>query len=187
MKFSLILRRLRSFAGRERPRTSENQAKWSLAKSCFKQNYCHACHTRFAVFFPLHKDLNIFNLDFINWDSSLFTRWVPGLTITICNKIPTLFYLFVFSLLLMPVFREKNDSRLRKRLKCRPVASRYHSIKISGSHKSFLRKGVGHRFIRECNHARESYTTQLYRSFSAIFAGSPFVEILKFCYHGNVT
>ena len=25
--------------------------KWSLAKCCFKQNYCHACHTRFAVFF----------------------------------------------------------------------------------------------------------------------------------------
>ena len=24
-----------------------------MAKSCFKQNYCHACHTRFAVFFPL--------------------------------------------------------------------------------------------------------------------------------------
>ena len=27
--------------------------KWSLAKSYFKQNYCHVCHTRFAVFFPL--------------------------------------------------------------------------------------------------------------------------------------
>ena len=24
-----------------------------MEKSCFKQNYCHACHTRFAVFFPL--------------------------------------------------------------------------------------------------------------------------------------
>ena len=24
-----------------------------MAKSCFKQNYCHACHTRFAVLFPL--------------------------------------------------------------------------------------------------------------------------------------
>ena len=29
------------------------KGKWSLAKSCFKQNYCHACHTRFAVVFPL--------------------------------------------------------------------------------------------------------------------------------------
>ena len=29
------------------------KGKWSLAKSCFKKNYCHACHTRFAVFFPL--------------------------------------------------------------------------------------------------------------------------------------
>ena len=27
--------------------------KGSLAKSYFKQNYCHVCHTRFAVFFPL--------------------------------------------------------------------------------------------------------------------------------------
>ena len=27
--------------------------KWSLAKSYFKQNHCQACHTRFAVFFPL--------------------------------------------------------------------------------------------------------------------------------------
>ena len=29
------------------------QGKWSLSKSCLKQNYCHPCHTRFAVFFPL--------------------------------------------------------------------------------------------------------------------------------------
>ena len=29
------------------------KGKWSLAKSYFKQNYCHACHTRFAVFFLL--------------------------------------------------------------------------------------------------------------------------------------
>ena len=27
--------------------------KGSLAKSYFKKNYCHACHTRFDVFFPL--------------------------------------------------------------------------------------------------------------------------------------
>ena len=29
------------------------KGKWSLAKSYFWQNYCHACHTRFAVFVPL--------------------------------------------------------------------------------------------------------------------------------------
>ena len=28
------------------------KGKRSLAKGYFKQNYCHACHTRFAVFFP---------------------------------------------------------------------------------------------------------------------------------------
>ena len=26
---------------------------WSLAEGFFKENYCHACHTRFAVVFPL--------------------------------------------------------------------------------------------------------------------------------------
>ena len=45
----------------------------------------------------LHKSPSIFNLGllvFLNWDSLIldrdswfFTRWVPGLTITICNKI----------------------------------------------------------------------------------------------------
>ena len=29
------------------------KGKWCLAKSYFKQNCCHGCHTRFAVFFPL--------------------------------------------------------------------------------------------------------------------------------------
>ena len=29
------------------------KGEWSLATGYFKQNYCHACHTRFAVFFPL--------------------------------------------------------------------------------------------------------------------------------------
>ena len=29
------------------------KGKWSLAKSFFKQNYCHVCHTSFALFFPL--------------------------------------------------------------------------------------------------------------------------------------
>ena len=27
--------------------------RWSLAEYVFKRNCCHACHTRFAVFFPL--------------------------------------------------------------------------------------------------------------------------------------
>ena len=29
------------------------KGKWILAKRYFKQNYCRACHTRFALFFPL--------------------------------------------------------------------------------------------------------------------------------------
>ena len=26
---------------------------WSLVKNFFKPNYCHTCHTRFSIFFPL--------------------------------------------------------------------------------------------------------------------------------------
>ena len=103
------------------------KGRWSLAERCLKQNSCHACHTKFAVFFPLP------------------SRCVSSVT------------------------------------------SRYHSIKISGSQQSFLRKRVRYRVVRECNHAQESHKCQLYRSFSDIFAGSPFVEVQKFCYHGNVT
>ena len=29
------------------------EGRWSLAERLFQQNYCHACHTRFAVFFHL--------------------------------------------------------------------------------------------------------------------------------------
>ena len=29
------------------------KGRWILAKSYFEQNYCEACHTSFAVFFPL--------------------------------------------------------------------------------------------------------------------------------------
>ena len=29
------------------------KGRWSLAESFFKQNYCHVCHTKFTVFFPL--------------------------------------------------------------------------------------------------------------------------------------
>ena len=28
------------------------RGRWSLAQKFFKQNYCHTCHTKFAVFFP---------------------------------------------------------------------------------------------------------------------------------------
>ena len=29
------------------------EGRWSLTESFCKQNYCHACHTRFSVLFPL--------------------------------------------------------------------------------------------------------------------------------------
>ena len=77
--------------------------------------------------------------------------------------------------------------------------SRYHGSKISGTQQSFLtetaiciverwKKGMGYHLVRECNHAQESYTCQIFRFYiSAIFAWSRFVDIQKFCYHGNVT
>ena len=78
--------------------------KVKFGENLFQQNYCHACHTRFAVFFPL-----------------------PS-----C---------------------------------CVSSLSRYHSIKISGSQQSFLRKRVRYRVVRECNHAQESLKCQLCRYF----------------------
>ena len=42
------------------------------------------------------------------------------------------------------------------------------------------------RAVPECNHTQESRKCQVFL-FPAIFAGSWFVEIQKFDYHGNVT
>ena len=41
------------FSGPLKKRSDLFKIPWSLAKSCFKRNYCHACHARFAVFFPV--------------------------------------------------------------------------------------------------------------------------------------
>ena len=46
---------------------------------------------------------------------------------------------------------------------------------------------MGYRFIYECDHARGKSYVSIFPSFSVIFAGLRFVEIPKFCYHGNVT
>ena len=46
---------------------------------------------------------------------------------------------------------------------------------------------VGYRFVAECNHTRESRACQVFSFFTAIFARPWFVEIQKFCYHGNAT
>ena len=69
--------------------------------------------------------------------------------------------------------------------------------KISGCQQPFLtetaicivarwKKRMGYRFVSKCNHAQESHTVMSI-FFSAIFEGSLFVEIWRFCYHGNVT
>ena len=58
----------------------------------------------------------------------------------------------------------------------RSVTSSYHGIKISGSQHSFLTemaicivkrstKGMGYRFVSECNNAEESHTCQLFHFF----------------------
>ena len=46
---------------------------------------------------------------------------------------------------------------------------------------------VGHRFVAECNHTQESRACQVFLFFNAIFVRPWFVEIQKFCYHGNAT
>ena len=45
---------------------------------------------------------------------------------------------------------------------------------------------MGDRFAPECSQTQESHTCQFFFFFSAIFAVARFVEIQKFCYHGNV-
>ena len=49
--------------------------KWDLEENYLEQNYCHACHTRFAVFFPgspalLHKFSIVYNSYQFWWHSS---------------------------------------------------------------------------------------------------------------------
>ena len=46
------------------------KGEWSSAEKFFKQNYCHACHTRFAVFFPLRN---------VRWNSIPMTCHYPYL------------------------------------------------------------------------------------------------------------
>ena len=48
------------------------------------------------------------------------------------------------------------------------------------------KKSMGYRFVPECNHAQESHLS-IFFVFTAIFAGSQFVEIQKFCSHGYQT
>ena len=77
------------------------------------------------------------------------------------------------------------------------MMSGYHGNEIFGSQQSFLigaaicivegwKKTMGYRFVPECNHAQESQTFQFFIIISTIFTGPRFVEIHKFCYHGNV-
>ena len=41
-------------------------------------------------------------------------------------------------------------------------------------------------FLSEIVHGVESHACQVFRSFSVIFPGPWFVEIHKFCHHGNM-
>ena len=77
------------------------------------------------------------------------------------------------------------------------VTSCYHGSNISGSQPSFLtetaifiverwKKRMDYRFHPECNQVQESHTHQLFAFFNVAFAGPRFVEIQKFCYHGNM-
>ena len=50
-----------------------------------------------------------------------------------------------------------------------------------------LRKRMDYCFVPECNHAQESQTCQFFIIISAILTGPRFVEIQKFCYHGNAS
>ena len=72
------------------------------------------------------------------------------------------------------------------------MTSPYHGSKLSASQQSFLifalsndgRKVWSTVLFR---HAQESHTRHFFPVFYAIFAGPRFVEVQKFCYHGNAT
>ena len=82
------------------------------------------------------------------------------------------------------------------------MTSRYHGSRISGSQQSVMtetaicvvepwKETLGYHFVPECNHAQESCMPNFFVSvlffFPDIFARPRFVEIQKFCYHGNKT
>ena len=77
----------------------------------------------------------------------------------------------------------------------RIVTLRYHCSKISGSFLGrdghllcrMMEENYGLTFVPQRNRGQESHKCKLFRFFSAIFAEPRFVEIQKFCYHGNVT
>lgn len=76
----------------------------------------------------------------------------------------------------------------------RSATSSYHGIKISGPQHSFLtempicivkqsKKGIGYRFVPECNNAEKRHTCQFFPFFPGIFAEPQFVELQKFSDH----
>ena len=79
------------------------------------------------------------------------------------------------------------------------LTSRYHGSKISGSQQSvmtFALSSDGRKLwvtilflsaIMHRSHACQIFSFLFCLFFPAIFAGPRFVEIQKFCYHGNVT
>ena len=91
------------------------------------------------------------------------------------------------------------EKQAQKTIGWRSVTSGYHGSKISGLHQSFLtetvicivkrwKKRMGYRLVPECNYAQKSHTSFFFSFFfSVVFTGARFVDIQKFCYHGNVT
>ena len=61
------------------------KARWSLAESFFKQSYCHACHTRFAVGFPF-PSCCVLKLTILNYRQSIHLRilWFYILSLLLC-------------------------------------------------------------------------------------------------------
>ena len=92
------------------------------------------------------------------------------------------------------IIRMYGIKHTQKAIGWRLVTSGYHGSKISGLHQSFLTETViccqtmvetyG---LPSCSWV-QSCTGKSYMSFFfVVFAGPRFVEIQKFCYHGNVT
>ena len=80
------------------------KGKWSLAKSYFKQNYCHACHTRFAVFLPLPT---------ATVGKTSLKKWIRGFSIFI-TVIPSRLLCHMYPTSLRVVFLNKSLIQVKK-------------------------------------------------------------------------
>ena len=110
------------------------KGKWFLAKSYFKQNCCHGCHTRFAVFFPLP------------------SCCVSSLIFYLRYKFLFFFCFYVWKCMLMKLKQKKKKLREIKKL-LQHIHGWLTLVKLITAACSFRSQSRNHRkcIIKKCN------------------------------------